>query len=176
MYPVRGKPKMLTMRIRYWFWSLVEHRFSEWDLTRRRHRLERQYDADIAAAKAKGNWDEVNQLEEMKFSETRACIDAREQIVTRRLLAKAEQFTVSLDEITLPNQQESHWERDAYGHYSLTRRSFSALRKAVHQAEREYSKERQETWEFRVKVLTALLTAITGLVGAFIGLVALLKK
>lgn len=51
----------------------------------------------------------------------------------------------------------------------LTYDAFSELHGAV-------IKQRRDNWEFRLKVAAIIITALTGLVGAAIGLVSVLKK
>jgi hypothetical protein len=171
-----SKTKLSGKRITNPFRQFVRWLFPEWYVRWRLRRLPRSYDAKIEAARAEGNSKEVQSLEEDLRNDIREYSARIDEIETHKLLARARKVEISLDDIPLSDEEESHWEHGYAGTHFLTRAYYSTLQKVVRQAEKDHRKERREIWEFRLKVFTAVLSAITGLVGAVIGLVAFLKK
>ncbi len=98
--------------------------------------------------------------------------DALAEEETYELFRKADALHVSLREIPHPEGQASHWTRGTFGNEFLRPDSLCAFRKLVRQAETEHDKERRE----KIEVWTKLVVALTGLVGALIGLLAWLKR
>lgn len=95
---------------------------------------------------------------------------ARKRIVSDSLIKEA-------DELHLPRPQYGEgdkWEADkpmmAVG-YALTREAMVELRTAI----RNERRARRETVEWWVKIIGGLITIVTGLVGALIGLISVWK-
>lgn len=102
------------------------------------------------------------------------------EIDDKALLKRAAKIGVYPDEITFP-QTEDMRNMGRY-HYSgtfgneLLRDEFrQPFVKAIREREPLYRKERREQIELTVKVITALTAAITGIIGALIGLYAIRK-
>jgi hypothetical protein len=76
--------------------------------------------------------------------------------------------------VPTPNYAELEpWQTSPYtGRRQLTEKSLAQFRTAI----RNEQKERWQFWELRAKIVTALVTGLTGVIGALIGLIAILKK
>ena len=117
----------------------------------------RAFDTDLAKAKASKNTDEFDSLEQQRHWETSEYEDRILAIQSRRLVADAERLYVYISDL--------QWERGNYGDRYLDRVSISELYHAV-------KKQKDEIREYRLK----LAGAITGIIGALIGLIAVWKK
>lgn len=151
-----------SQRLHLWFWNLLERPFPVWYCNHWLAWLHREFERDRKRSKTqeekRGLWEQ----EEFEASEYHG---RREMILTRRLLAKARKFHLSLEDLPIPSNQDSHWKMGDFGHRYLSDRSYAALHRAIWQARKEY-------WDLWLKIIGA----ITGLVGASIGLLAFLKK
>ncbi len=87
--------------------------------------------------------------------------NALAELRSRQLVRRAQKHYVRLDGLV--------WDSDQYGNQYLSNATESQLYQAV-------KEERRKAWEFRLKIIGILTTALTGLVGTIIGLVAILKK
>jgi hypothetical protein len=76
--------------------------------------------------------------------------------------------------VPTPNFAELEpWEISVYtGRRQLTEKAQAEFRKTI----RDEQKERWQLWELRVKITTALVTGLTGAIGAMIGLIAIRGK
>lgn len=99
------------------------------------------------------------------------------EIDDKRLVAKAAQMDIDLDDIPLPPPEEpderpSHYELGHFGNRYLAFETRKALRAKMRERAPSYRKERRELLDLIVKAVPF----ITGLVGAAIGLVAAIKR
>lgn len=94
------------------------------------------------------------------------------EIKSNDLLREAKKMDVSLEDIPLPVGESDHYVISAGCEY-LVWESYEALAKAIRLRRPAYLKERREVWEFRLKVASTILTALTGTIGAIIGLVTM---
>lgn len=140
-------PMSRHQRIKRWFWS----RFPVWYNNRQLIFLHREFERDRKRAKTKEEKEGLWHREQFEASDY--CGD-RETILTRRLLAKARKFYLSLEDLPIPSNQDTHWEEGHFGQRYLTSRSYAALQRAIWQA-------RKEHWDFWLKIIGA----VTGLVG-----------
>lgn len=115
------------------------------------------FENEIAEARAEGNSSKVDSLDQERHFELQEYEDGISAIRTRRLLAKSRRLYLYLPDLK--------WERGAFGHSFLEAGSLSKLYNSI----REESSSRAE---LRVK----LIGALTGIIGALIGLAAVLKK
>jgi len=130
--------------------------------------LEKAYAGDRANAKKQNKgWGALQKIDEDEYEETKLYIHEVDQIRSRLLCAQAR----SLD-IPVPMDDDLWYESTVIGGRALTAKGFSELRAAV----RKEPNDRWTYWELRLKVIGAILTAVTGAVGALIGLAATLKK
>lgn len=103
-------------------------------------------------------------------------IDWIRELEDAKLVAKAAKMDIHLDDIPPPyseaEERHSHYEIGNFGNRLLHHETRSALRAKTQERGPAYRKERRETIELYIKILTAL----TGLGGVAIGLVAFLKQ
>jgi len=152
----------LHRRFHRWFWNPLERLFPVWYCNHWLAWLHREFERDRELAKTKEEYQALWLHERFESGKRH---DQRELILTHRLLAKARNFHLSLQDLPVPSNQESHWKEGEFGHNYLSDRSYAALHRAIWQARKEY-------WDLWLKIIGA----VTGLVGASIGLLALLKK
>jgi hypothetical protein len=126
-------------------------------LTRQSSLVYRSFEIEIADARAKGNSVKADSLDQDRHFELQEYEEGISAIRTRRLLAKSRRLYLYLPDLK--------WERGAFGHSFLEAESLSKLYHSV----REESSKRAE---LRLK----LIGALTGIIGALIGLAAVLKK
>jgi hypothetical protein len=156
------RPQPFQHRLHRWFSNLLGRPFPVWYCNHWIAWLHREFERDRELAKTQEEKESLWEQERFEASEYHG---RREMILTRHLLAKARTFHLSLEDLPGPSGQDSHWETGDLGHRYLSNRSYAALHRAIWQAQKEY-------WELWLKIIGA----VTGLVGASIGLLALLKK
>ena len=129
----------------------------------RQRRLRRRYQA--LPERAKGNSDEARQFNAQRDEEALTIDEELRRLTQRRLLRKARRFF-----IPTPPFNEDNWEEPiaTVGMPFLTERATYELISEIHKAQ----KVRQELW----LAWLPLVTAITGLIGTAIGLLALIYK
>lgn len=108
--------------------------------------------------------------------EIRELHDWISEIESGKLLHRADEMDLDLDDIQLPENEKSHLEVGMWGNEYLNPASRKGLKRAMRERALSYRKERREVWDLRLKIFTGVVSALTGLVGAAIGLIALLKK
>ncbi len=135
----------------------MERLFPIWALKRQARVIYRAFDADLAKARASKDADEINSLEQQRYFETSEYEDRILSIQSRRLVADAENLYVYIPDL--------QWEHGNYGDRYLDRTSISKLYHAV-------KEQKDKNKEYRLK----LAGAIIGIIGALIGLIAVLKK
>lgn len=115
-------------------------------------------------------------LERDLYWEEQEWLDWLRELEDKRLIEDARKMDVYLDDIPFPLDEENrrlpHFRHGTWGDEFLQSDSRAALRKAMRERGPIYRKETREVWDLRIKILTAL----TGLVGVIIGLVAVLRK
>lgn len=103
-------------------------------------------------------------------------IDWVRELEESELVAKAAKMDIHLDDMPPPyseaDERNSHYEIGNFGNRLLHHETRNALRAKTQERGPAYRKERRETVELYVKILTAL----TGLGGVAIGLIAFLKR
>jgi len=155
VYAWRKRPKTVPEKLRVL--SHFRGVFPEWTLQRKARVIERAFDAEVAEAKAKKDFYSLQVISHRCRDETEEYTDAIEELCSRRLMKKAIKLMVNLEGL--------EWETGRYEHHYLTHASQAKLWRAI-------VEESRKTWEFRLKIIGAL----TGLVGALIGLVAFLTR
>ena len=132
--------------------------------------LDRAFVRDIATARKANDREKVRSLESDHRYEIDMHDEKEDALVTRRLLATAQRFRVPVPHRHNEDKSESdHWYQGHYtGGWYLTNRGISLLREEI----RKESKARHEARSRWV----VWLSALTGLVGAVTGLVALLTR
>jgi hypothetical protein len=144
-------------------WSAIKFQWQVRKLNRQRDRVERVYRAKRQALKNSGQpvpsfsseeWDDKNVINAEIY-----------KLETAYLLRRADREKVPIPD----NEDEEAWHEAVIGGYFLSTVAYANLRAAIR-------KERNEKWEFRLKVMSFLATSGIGLIGALIGLVSALKK
>jgi hypothetical protein len=148
--------------------------FPEYWLKRRRlmAQLKRGYKADdkaVAKARAaKASAQDIHDLKYEQAQENWLLEDELQQLESRYLCLQANKHRVPIP----PHSDKELWEEsNNISGWQLTAKGFASLRADL----RKEKNERWQWWELRIKVLVALATALTGLVGAIIGWIALAK-
>lgn len=148
-------------------------RWKNHKLRSRRRELEKEFDAVVREAKRKKDQhsaDEWYSINGWEFDSIDAEIKHND---TRDLLDEAEGLYLPVPE---PGD-ESKWipkdDLNSFENFAvLTPDAMTELRSAI----RKEQRERRETVESWAKIVGAIMTILTGLVGAVIGLVAVWKK
>jgi len=149
------RPKTVPQKIRVL--TLLQRIFPQWALRRQARVIEHAFDAELAEAKVKKDWEALQVTLSERHNESAEYWDALAEFRSNRLVRKAAKRG-------LPTEG-AEWETGNYGNRYLTRTSETTLRRTV-------IEERRRDWEFRLKIIGAL----TGLMGTLIGLVALLTR
>lgn len=130
--------------------------------------LDRAYAKDISAARKLKDTEEVASLESAHQFEIELLDEEEDAYLTKTLLAKARRLHVPFPHIYNKDKTESeHWcEGQNTGRWHLTVRGMAAVRK-------EIRREVKARYEVRAHWVV-WLSALTGVIGAITGLVALL--
>lgn len=131
--------------------------FPKWSLRQQALVIERSFDSGLA----KASWQARQEIMRDRAFEADEYRNALAELRSRQLVRRAQKHYVRLDGLV--------WDSDQYGNQYLSNATESQLYQAV-------KEERRKAWEFRLKIIGILTTALTGLVGTIIGLVAILKK
>jgi hypothetical protein len=131
--------------------------FPLWVLKRQAEVVHHAFAADLAEAKAKKDTEGYEHLRGQQQFETTEYLDELRAIQSGRLLMEAQNLYIYVPDLK--------WEHGPYGHMYLDRESESKLYHAV-------KEQKYKMREYRLK----LASAITGIIGALIGLVAVWKK
>ena len=145
------------VRVRLRALQYVRNIFSswEWPIARQARTVEHAFDDDLARA---GKSAEARmQIEQQRAFEADEYWDELRELRSMRLMRQGRRLHIHVGDVK--------WAWGSYGNRYLDYESEVRLYRAVRD-------ERRGIWEFRIKVLTAL----TGLIGVVIGLVAFLKK
>jgi hypothetical protein len=142
---------------------------TETQLAWQRSLLDRAYAKDIAAARRAKESAKVAELESSHMFELQMHDEDEDSFITRRLLSKARRLRVPIPRRY--NQDGSHsdlwYEGSNTGRSCLTTEGMSTLREQLRK-EVKARHELRSQW-------TVWLAALTGLIGAITGLVAMLK-
>jgi hypothetical protein len=121
-------------------------------------------------------WNLQNYLNQDLFE----LLEWEQNIEDRELIATSNKIGVDIREIPRPDPEEhqvrSLWKVTSHGSEVLYDESRREIRRQVRERMPEYLKERRDAIDFYIKIITLVVTVMTGFVGAATGLVALLKK
>jgi hypothetical protein len=136
----------------------------------RRDLLDRAYERDIAAARKTKDRERIESLERDRQFELEVYDEEDDAYITERLVKEARRLRVPVPHRFNEDGTESeHWEQGRYfGRAYLTRRGISALREEIRK-ERKARHEARSHW-------IAWLSAVTGIVGAATGFIAVWFK
>ena len=150
---------MLSVPTKIRLLDRVRRIFPEWAIQRQAGVIERAFDSDLE--KAKTNRVQRESIIDQCHFEVSEYVDALSSLRSVRLIKKAQSLYIPLDDL--------EWVSGNYGHHYLDGKSESRLSKIV-------VEESRKALEFRLKIASGIIGLLTGLVGATIGLVAVLKK
>jgi hypothetical protein len=127
---------------------------------------QRAYDLLKAKAEAeKKGASELYKIGEEEHFERRVYLDEISQINSKILCSEARRLSVPI------SSAEEMWdESSVIGGRSLSEKGTNELRASI----RKEKNERWAYWELRFKVISGILTALTGVAGALIGLATVL--
>jgi|ERR1035437_33390 hypothetical protein len=129
-----------------------------WTLRRQASVIYHAFDVDLAKAQASGNRNKYDELAQQQQFEASEYQDKLRCVRTRRLLMEAETLYIHIPDL--------RWES---GQFSQDRFLDDASESKLYYAVKEQKEKRREYY-------LKLATAITGMIGALIGLIAIVKK
>lgn len=144
-------------------WSAIKFQWQVRRLNRQRDRVEKLYQAKREALKRSGQ--PVPNFSPEEWHDQSEISAKIYKLETAYLLRRAAREKVPPPD----NDDEEAWHEAIGGGYFLSATAYANLRSAIR-------KERNEKWEFRLKIMSFLATTAIGLIGALIGLVSALKK
>lgn len=144
----------MTLKTKLRFFNFLQRFFPIWALRRQSNIVSRAFEADLARA---NNSEERERLEYEQYSELSEYDEAIQAIHTKRLLADARQLFVHVPDLK--------WETGKWGSRYLDEESLAKLYQAV-KAQKDVSRD------YRIRFISAL----TGIIGALIGLLAIWKR
>ena len=142
------------MRTKLRPFRFLQRFFPVWALRRQSHIVSRAFEIELRGAK---NSDDRERIEYERYFELSEFEEAIQTIHSRRLIAAARELFVYIPEM--------RWEDGQYGGRFLDQESISRLHHAV-------KTQKDSIRDYRLK----WITAITGVIGALIGLLAILKN
>jgi hypothetical protein len=159
---VIGKARQMLLWMRY--------RWRLWKLLNKKRSIQKKINKRFHEATEAGTLTADNSkiIDEIDRERTSAEEDITDSIVSYL-------FELAyLYRIPTPNFGELEpWETSIYtGRRQLTTKALAEFRAAI----RNEQKERWQFWELRAKIVAALVTGLTGVIGTLIGLIAIWKK
>lgn len=155
---------------------MLSTRFENWKLRRQRQAVLKSRDRALKGLKGgqlDSAWTEWRGTEGFNLDIIDATI---QENISRDLIQQAQKLHVPTSGVGGKNkwmEQEEFGDAYHFRHWRvLSPEAFSELRTAI----REEKRQRRKTWAFWVKLAGIIITALTGLIGAAIGLVSVLKK
>jgi GH15 family glucan-1,4-alpha-glucosidase len=143
--------------------SAIRYQWQIWQLNRELDRIDKRYrptrEAEKGAVANAAPWSSE------EGQATYTVMNRISVLETADLLRRAAREKVP----TPDNDDEEAWIEARAGGYYLTTSAYACLRAAIRQ-------ERNEKWDFRLKVFGLLGSTAIGTIGALIGLVAALKR
>jgi hypothetical protein len=136
--------------------------------------IDRSYSRQIRAAQESKDRDEVEMLRGARQFELQMLQEESDLLASRQLLRKARRLRVPVPLMSLPDGTSSpDWEKaDTQGTWHLSDSAYATLREAIRKEE-SYRRDQRVRW---FGYLAAVLTALTGIIGALTGLLAVYRK
>lgn len=135
-----------------------------------RSSIDNGYAKEVAAARRTGNHDAIHSLESERQFELGMCQEEEDCYLTRRLLRECRRLRVPIPRTrNAAGSLSEHWyEGSQTGGLHLTDSGISRLREDIRKEQRARHESRAQ--------LTVWLSALTGILGAITGLVAISQK
>lgn len=145
-----------------------------WRLRRGLDRIYRKSRREIAAAQRKSQRrEEIESLESLWNHEYSLVSEELESLATKSLLAEAFRLRLAVPPHPNTGTRDASWEQGLNtGEWYLTPHGISAVRQAI-RTEREERRKVVLVW---VPAITAIITALAGLIGILTGLVAVWRR
>jgi len=144
----------MNIKTKLRFFNFLQRYFPIWSLRKQSRIVSRAFEADLRIAKTSGDRE---RLEYEQYSELSVYDEAIQAIHTKRLLTDARELFVFVPDLK--------WETGQWGNRYLNEESLSRLHQAV-------KAQKDSIRDYRIRFASAL----TGIIGALIGLLAILKK
>lgn len=144
----------MNIKTKLRFFNFLQRYFPVWSLRKQSRIVSRAFEEDLRIAKT---YDDRERLEFEKYSELSEYDEAIQSIHTKRLLTDARELFVFVPDLK--------WETGQWGNRYLNEESLSRLHQAV-------NAQKDSIRDYRIRFASAL----TGIIGALIGLLAILKK
>ena len=137
-----------------------------WRLNAAHSETVKAFEKDRAIARKENKGQEaIRKIDEDEHFERRMINDQITQIKSQRLYRLAGRYDVPV------SMDKDWWEESSAVGRMLSPKGFSELRSSI----RKEQNERWSYWELRVKLIVVFVTAMTGVIGALIGLATILK-
>lgn len=144
----------MNIKTKLRFFNFVQRFFPIWALRRQSEIVSRAFEADLRKAKST---EERERLEYEQYFELSEYDEAIQAIHTKRKLADARELFVHIPDLK--------WETGQWGSRYLNEESLSKLHQAI-------KSQKDSIRDYRIRFISAL----TGIIGALIGLLAIWKK
>jgi len=144
----------VKLKTKLHFLNLLQRYFPIWALKRQSSMVSRVFEADLRTVKTS---EERQRLEYERYFELSEYDEAIQAIHSKRLTAEARELFVYFPDL--------HWETGQWGSRYLSEESLSRLHHAV-------KAQKDSIRDYRIRFVAAL----TGVIGALIGLLAVWKK
>jgi hypothetical protein len=144
----------MGVRLRLRLLDYVKKVFPVWALTRQINIVDHSFDAEESRAKTQVERDEISYRRQFEVGEYVSELD---ELRSWKLLRKARSLYIPVEDLT--------WQDGGRRRRALTYESESRLYHSVQE-------EIRKRWDFRFKFVSLLI----GLIGALIGMIAILKK
>lgn len=148
----------------------VSYKIALHKLNSRRKKTKEKYSKEIEETRKTGNRDKIEEVKYYASSELGMLDDEISELITDRLISRAQKLYVPIPKKPIPEAGEvrpenEHWEQNELGNWHLKTKGIAEIRNLIRQEEKE-SREKIAFW----------ISIIFGLIGAFTGLIAIIKS
>lgn len=143
--------------------NYFSYRLKLFNYSRKRERIRKLYSKDLEVAKKKDDREEIESLLSALDYEQSEPEEKIKRLKTQYLISIADKLSLPTPPIT---EKEERWEESGFsGRHVLTNKGITELRSLIRQEKRE-----------RYELMFRWVSILIGLIGAIIGLVAVLNK
>ncbi len=148
----------------------MSYKIALYKLNSQKKKTKEKYLKEIEETRKTGNQDKIEKVKYNASSELGLLDDEISELITDRLISRAQRVYVPIPKKPIPEEGEmhpenEHWEQNELGNWHLKTKGISEVRNLIRQEE----KERREKIAFWISILF-------GLIGAFTGLIAIIKN